>query len=64
LPAGSGWQLLLHGDASFSGQGIVMETFQLNNLPDYAVGGTVHVIINNQVMYLVCACADLRGWPV
>ncbi len=43
------YQFLLHGDASFAGQGIIMETFQLNNLPDYAVGGTVHVIINNQV---------------
>ncbi len=41
--------LLLHGDAAFTGQGIVMETMSLSELRAYHNGGTVHVIINNQI---------------
>jgi 2-oxoglutarate dehydrogenase E1 component len=41
--------VLLHGDAAFSGQGIVPETFNLARLAGYATGGTIHVITNNQV---------------
>ena len=41
--------VLLHGDAAFSGQGIVMETLQLANLPGYRTGGTIHIVINNQI---------------
>lgn len=41
--------VLLHGDAAFAGQGTVMETLQLANLTGYRVGGTIHIVINNQI---------------
>ena len=39
----------VHGDAAFAGQGIVAETFNMANLPHYYVGGSVHLIVNNQI---------------
>lgn len=41
--------LMLHGDASFAGQGVVAETLELSDLRDYTTGGTIHVVINNQI---------------
>jgi len=41
--------LLLHGDAAFSGQGLVPEAFDLSNLLGYQTGGTIHLVINNQI---------------
>lgn len=41
--------LLLHGDAAFSGQGVVFETMGLSDLHDYTTGGTVHIVVNNQI---------------
>jgi 2-oxoglutarate dehydrogenase E1 component len=41
--------VLLHGDAAFAGQGLVMETLQLSGLPGYTTGGAIHVVVNNQV---------------
>ncbi|CAB1313384.1 unnamed protein product, partial [Coregonus sp. 'balchen'] len=43
--------LQVHGDASFSGQGIVPETFTISLLPHFRVGGSIHLIVNNQVGY-------------
>jgi 2-oxoglutarate dehydrogenase E1 component len=41
--------LLIHGDAAFTGQGIVMETLGLSEMPYWRTGGTIHLIINNQI---------------
>ena len=41
--------VLLHGDAAFAGQGVVAETLQLSQLQGYRTGGTIHIVVNNQV---------------
>ncbi|HEX9793430.1 MAG TPA: multifunctional oxoglutarate decarboxylase/oxoglutarate dehydrogenase thiamine pyrophosphate-binding subunit/dihydrolipoyllysine-residue succinyltransferase subunit [Planctomycetota bacterium] len=41
--------VLVHGDAAFTGQGVVAETLQMSNLPAYRCGGTIHVVLNNQI---------------
>lgn len=41
--------ILLHGDAAFSGQGVVFETMHLSSLPDYTTHGTIHIVANNQI---------------
>jgi 2-oxoglutarate dehydrogenase E1 component len=41
--------VLLHGDAAFAGQGVVYETMGMHSLPNYGTGGTIHLIVNNQI---------------
>lgn len=43
--------VILHGDGSFSGQGVVYETLHLSDLPNYTTGGSIHIVVNNQVAF-------------
>src|ERR1700733_1780567 len=53
--------VLVHGDAAFAGQGVVMETLQLSQARGFYTGGTIHVVINNQVGFTTSDPRDARS---
>ncbi|MCC6593409.1 MAG: 2-oxoglutarate dehydrogenase E1 component [Xanthomonadales bacterium] len=53
--------VLIHGDSAFAGQGVVMELFQMSQARHYAVGGTIHIVVDNQVGFTTHHPQDTRS---